>query len=28
VGFLQKPFSSAALAAKIREILEVGASRG
>jgi signal transduction histidine kinase/CheY-like chemotaxis protein len=27
VGFLQKPFSSAALAAKIREILEVGASR-
>ena len=27
VGFLQKPFSSAALAAKIREILEVGAPR-
>ena len=27
VAFLQKPFSSAALAAKIREVLETGASR-
>jgi len=28
VAFLQKPFSSAALAAKVREVLETGASRG
>jgi CheY-like chemotaxis protein len=28
VAFLQKPFSSAALGAKIRELLESGASRG
>ena len=27
VAFLQKPFSSAALAAKVREVLESGASR-